>query len=53
MNDDLEAEVLELEGVRIRVATPTTLYNMKKSTVRPIDKADATTLKEKFNLSED
>ena len=51
--DDLEAEVLELEGVKIRLATPTTLYNMKKSTVRPIDKADATALKEKFGLSED
>ncbi len=51
--DDLAAEVMELEGVRIRLATPTTLYNMKKSTVRPIDKADATVLKEKFNLSDD
>lgn len=51
--DDLEAEVMELEGVRIQLATPATLYNMKKSTVRPIDKADATALKEKFNLSKD
>ena len=35
------------------LAIPTTLYNMKKTTVRHIDKAGATALKEKFGLSED
>jgi hypothetical protein len=29
------------------------LYHMKKDTVRPIDRADAATLKEKFGLIED
>ena len=38
---DLEAEVLEVEGVRIRVATPRMLYRMKRSTVRPQDRLDA------------
>ncbi len=39
--DDLEAEVVEFEGGKIRLAAPMTLF------------ADATALSEKFNLSED
>ncbi len=48
--DDLEAEIVRVEGIRVRVATPSTLYRMKKDTVRPIDRADAAALKEKFGL---
>lgn len=51
--DDLEAQTISLEGVPIRVATPTTLYRMKKDTVRPIDRADAAALREKFDIKED
>ncbi|MBI5211304.1 MAG: nucleotidyl transferase AbiEii/AbiGii toxin family protein [Elusimicrobia bacterium] len=50
--DDLEAEERLIEGVRVRVATPATLYRMKKDTVRPIDRADAEALKRRFKLGE-
>jgi hypothetical protein len=50
---DLEAEWIERGGVRAHVATPQMLYRMKKSTVRPLDRADAVDLKEKFHLEED
>src|SRR5437867_9055978 len=39
--EDLEAQTLVLEGVRVRTATPRTLYRMKKDTIRPIDEADS------------
>lgn len=51
--DDLEYERAELEGVPVRVATPKTLYRMKRGTVRPIDRADAAALRERFGLAED
>jgi len=51
--EDIEAEQVLLEGVRVRVATPRTLYRMKKDTVRPIDRADAEALREKFGLEGD
>jgi hypothetical protein len=51
--EDLEFEIVEVEGIPIRVATPGTLYRMKKDTVRPLDKADAWALREKFVLEED
>jgi hypothetical protein len=48
--EDLEAQTVMVEGVPIRVATPATLYRMKKDTVRPIDRADAAAPREKFRL---
>ncbi len=48
--DDLETQTVMVEGVPVRVATPATLYRMKKDTVRPIDRADALALREKFRL---
>jgi len=50
---DLESEVLEVEGVRIRVATPRMLYLMKKGTVRAQDRLDAAMLKERFGLEDE
>jgi hypothetical protein len=50
--EDLEVETVVLEDVRARVATPRTLYRMKKDTVRAIDRADAQALREKFGLEE-
>lgn len=44
--EDLEYEILEYEGVRIKVATPETLIRMKKDTIRPQDKKDALLLNE-------
>ncbi len=51
--EDLETETILLEGVSVRLATPRTLYRMKKDTMRPIDRADAAALQEKFNLTEE
>lgn len=51
--DDLEVQTITLEGVPVRVATPATLYRMKKGTIRPIDRADAAALREKFGLRDD
>jgi hypothetical protein len=39
--EDLEHEVRDIEGVPVRIATPETLFRMKKDTVRPEDKRDA------------
>jgi hypothetical protein len=50
---DLQAQDKEIEGVRVRVATPQTLYRMKRDTVRPIDRADALALRSAFDLRED
>ena len=50
---DLEVEEREVDGVRVRLATPRTLYRMKRDTVRLIDRADAEALKRRFALEED
>jgi hypothetical protein len=50
--EDIEDQVLPLEGVAVRIATPRMLYRMKKDTVRPIDHADAADLKAKFRLED-
>lgn len=50
---DLEAERYDVEGQPVSVATPATLYRMKKSTVRPIDHADAMRLAEAFELEDE
>jgi hypothetical protein len=39
--EDLEHEVRDIAGVPVRIATPDTLFRMKKDTVRPEDKRDA------------
>ena len=49
---DLIWETRDLEGVPVRLATPTTLYRMKCNTVRPIDRADAEALRDKFDLED-
>jgi len=50
--EDLRFEDRLYEGVPVRVATPETLYSMKKDTVRLQDRADAEQLKEMFGLQE-
>ena len=44
--DDLDIEMLDVSGTAIRVATPETLYRLKKDTVRPKDRQDAMFLRE-------
>ncbi len=39
--DDLKHVIKEIEGHPVRVATVKNLYDMKKDTVRPIDKSDS------------
>ncbi len=51
--ETLEFEELLLDGIRIRVATPTMLYRMKKGTVRPQDRLDAETIRQEFGLDEE
>ena len=50
---DVECEIVTVEGVSVRVATPRMLYRMKRDTVRPQDRLDAQVLKERFGLEED
>ncbi len=50
---DVEAEWIERGEIRAHVATARMLYRMKKGTVRPLDRADASDLKAKFHLEDD
>jgi hypothetical protein len=50
--DSLEVQELESNGVKIKIASPRTLYWMKKDTIREIDHSDAARLREKFHLKE-
>jgi hypothetical protein len=51
--EDLESEEMMLDGIRIQVATPRTLWRMKKDTVRPQDRVDAEAIRREFDLKED
>ena len=50
---DLEATAHSYGDIEVKVATPQTLYRMKRDTVRLRDKADAQALREKFGLEEE
>ena len=50
--DDLEAEPIVLAGTTVRVATPATLWRMKRDTVRAIDAEDAGRLQAAFGLDD-
>jgi hypothetical protein len=50
---DLEPVRVELDGQPVWVASPRTLYRMKKGTVRPKDWGDATALRQSFHLEDD
>lgn len=47
---ELQWQEVEIGGLKARVATPRTLFEMKKDTVRPRDWADARALAEAFDL---
>jgi hypothetical protein len=51
--ETVESEIKEVEGVRVRIATPQALYRLKKDTVRPIDRQDAAALRKRFNLRDE
>lgn len=44
--NDLKYEIIEYQGIKIKIATPESLYNLKKDTLRAKDKMDALFLKE-------
>lgn len=49
----VEWEVKDLGGVRVRVATPLSLYTLKRDTARPLDRRDAEALRDAFDLGEE
>jgi hypothetical protein len=49
---DLKATTYSYGDVEVKVATPETLYRMKRDTVRLRDKADAQALRDKFGLKD-
>lgn len=51
--DNIDSEELVMEGVTVRVATPSMLYRMKRSTVRPQDRVDAESLRERFGITDE
>ena len=51
--ESVESEIKEIQGVCVRVATPSALYRLKKETLRPIDRQDAAALRSHFDLKED
>ncbi len=51
--EDLEIERAPFEGLIVNVVTPSTLYRMKKGTVRFKDRIDAEELRRRFNLEDD
>lgn len=50
--ETIDAEVKEVDGTHVRIATPAALYRLKKGTVRPQDHVDAAALRERFGLKE-
>lgn len=51
--DTVAGVIMEIEGVRVRVATPAALYHLKRDTVRPLDRQDAEALRRRFHLGEE
>ena len=50
--EDLEPDETMLDGVRVRLVSPRTLFRMKKDTVRPKDRLDADGLRAKYGFEE-
>lgn len=51
--ETVEAQVRDVEGTPVRVATPAALYRLKRDTVRAKDRQDAAALAQRFGLTED
>jgi hypothetical protein len=51
--DEIEWQEVKVDGIRVRVATPRMLYRMKRDTVRPQDKLDASALRDRFGLEDE
>jgi hypothetical protein len=51
--ETVDAETKEVEGIRVRVATPLALYRLKRGTARALDHQDAAALRDRFDLDEE
>ncbi|MEN3327886.1 MAG: hypothetical protein V7638_2693 [Acidobacteriota bacterium] len=51
--ETVEAEIKNVDGASVRVATPAALYRLKKGTLRFQDQADAAALRDRFNLKDE
>ncbi len=51
--ETVDAEIMEIQGTKVKVATPLALYRLKKETIRAQDQADAAILRERFNLKDE
>jgi hypothetical protein len=51
--ETVDAEIKDVQGIKVRVATPLALYRMKKGTIREKDHVDAAALKERFDLKDE
>ncbi len=51
--ENVESMVMEVEGIRVWIATPRALFRLKKDTVRPLDRQDAEALRQRFDLEEE
>lgn len=51
--ETVAAEIKEIQGIKVRVATPLALYRLKKGTIRIQDRADAALLRERFDLKDE
>lgn len=51
--DTVESEIKDIQGTKVKVATPLALYRLKKGTIRAQDQADAAILRERFNLKDE
>ena len=51
--ETIDAEVKDVDGTQVRVATPAALYRLKKGTVRAQDHVDAAALRERFSLKDE
>ncbi|MCA1575772.1 MAG: hypothetical protein LC794_00250 [Acidobacteria bacterium] len=51
--ETVDAELKEVDGTQVRVATPAALYRLKKGTVRALDRTDAAALQQRFGLKDE
>lgn len=51
--ETVDAEIKEVQGTKVSVATPLALYRMKKGTIREKDHVDAAALRERFDLKDE
>ena len=50
--EDVAVETKIVAGIRVWVATPRALYDLKKGTVRALDRQDAEALRQRFDLED-